>query len=157
MRLLGIDPGTATTGYGVIDKSACDKIQVITYGIIQTQADLSPDCRLQIIYHDVFNLIEEFMPDIMAIEQLFFFKNQKTIITVSQARGVILLAARECNIQIVEYTPLQVKQALTGYGKASKKEVQEMLKIMLDLDRIPSPDDAADAVAIALCHANTIF
>ena len=154
MRILGIDPGTATVGYGVVDQVACDENKAVNYGIVQTSPDLSTEDRLQIIYHDVSDLIKEFQPDVVAIEQLFFFKNQKTIITVAQARGVLLLAAKECGIKIAEYTPLQVKQALTGYGKADKSEVQAMVQRMLNLDKIPRPDDAADALAIALCYLN---
>lgn len=151
MRILGIDPGTATVGYGIIEINN-DKIIVINYGFIQTSSKSPMSERLGVIFNDIQTLIDTFKPDLMSIEELFFFKNAKTVISVSQARGVILLAAVQANIEIFEYTPLQVKVTLTGYGRADKNEVQNCVKDILELDEIPKPDDAADALAIALCH-----
>lgn len=152
MRILGIDPGTATTGYGIIEITDNGSIEVINYGIIQTTPKSPMSERLKIIFQDIQVLIENFKPDALSIEELFFFKNSKTVITVSQARGVVLLAASLANLEIAEYTPLQVKVTLTGYGRADKSEMQNCVKEMLDLKTIPKPDDAADALAIALCH-----
>lgn len=151
MRILGIDPGTATVGYGIIEVNN-DQIIVVNYGFIQTSSKSQMSHRLNIIYDDIKTLIDTFKPDLMSIEELFFFKNAKTVISVSQARGVILLAAVQANIEIFEYTPLQVKVTLTGYGRSDKNEVQNCVKDILELDEIPKPDDAADALAIALCH-----
>jgi crossover junction endodeoxyribonuclease RuvC len=152
MRILGIDPGTATTGYGIIDINDDDSITVINYGIIQTFPSETMPARLMAIFDDMQLLIDTYSPEIMSIETLFFFKNAKTVITVSQARGVILLAAQKAGLTIFEYTPLQVKITLTGYGRADKNEMQNSVKDLLDLEQIPKPDDAADALAIALCH-----
>jgi crossover junction endodeoxyribonuclease RuvC len=152
MKILGIDPGTATTGYGIIEVKDNDTISVLNYGVIQTfPVDAMPN-RLMCIFDDMQLLIDNFTPDIIVLEGLFFFKNAKTVITVSQARGVILLAAIKAGLTIYEYTPLQVKITLTGYGRADKREVQNCVKDLLELDEIPRPDDAADALAIALCH-----
>jgi crossover junction endodeoxyribonuclease RuvC len=152
MRILGIDPGTATTGYGIIEINDDESISVINYGIIQTYSSEEMPNRLMSIFDDMQLLIENFAPEIISIETLFFFKNAKTVISVSQARGVILLAAVKAGLTICEYTPLQVKITLTGYGRADKNEVQNSVKDLLDLEQIPKPDDAADALAIALCH-----
>ncbi|MFN4150374.1 MAG: crossover junction endodeoxyribonuclease RuvC [Candidatus Sericytochromatia bacterium] len=151
MRILGIDPGTATVGYGIIEVNN-DQIIVVNYGFIQTSSKSPMSNRLNVIYDDIKTLIDTFKQDLMSIEELFFFKNAKTVISVSQARGVILLAAVQANVEIFEYTPLQVKVTLTGYGRADKNEVQNCVKDILELDEIPKPDDAADALAIALCH-----
>lgn len=152
MVILGIDPGTATVGYGLIEVNKTDITRVINYGVIQTSSKLEMKDRLNIIFDDMNELIENFNPDTISIEQLFFFKNAKTVISVSQARGVILLSATRKKLDIYEYTPLQVKMALTGYGRADKSEVQNSVKDILNLDKIPKPDDAADALAIAICH-----
>jgi crossover junction endodeoxyribonuclease RuvC len=152
MRILGIDPGTATTGYGIIDIINNDTIEVVNYGVIHTTPQQIMSDRLKAIFDDMNYLIETFSPDIMAVEELFFFKNSKTVITVSQARGVILLAAANHQIEIKEYTPLEIKVTLTGYGRADKLEMQNTVTELLNLDEIPKPDDAADALAIALCH-----
>lgn len=152
MRILGIDPGTATTGYGIIDIIDNDVIDVVNYGVIHTTPDQPMPERLKAIFDDMNYLIENFKPEIMAIEELFFFKNSKTVITVSQARGVVLLAAANHGIEIKEYTPLEVKVTLTGYGRADKLEMQNTVTDLLNLEEIPKPDDAADALAIALCH-----
>lgn len=157
MRILGIDPGTATTGYGLIDIISIDVMEVVNYGVIQTSpSNIMPD-RLKAIFEDINYLLETFKPDVMAIEELFFFKNAKTVITVSQARGVLLVSAAIHNIAIAEYTPLQVKLSLTGYGRADKNEVQTTVMQLLNLEEVPKPDDAADALAIALCHHQHII
>ena len=155
MRVLGIDPGTAIVGYSIIDYQN-NKIQLIDYGCIYTNKEDSLSLRLEQVYLRVESLINLYKPDHMAIEELFFFKNQKTIISVAQARGVIILKAQLSGLDIYNYTPLQVKTGITGYGRANKKQVQEMTKIILKLNEIPKPDDAADAIAIAINHINTI-
>ena len=155
MRVLGIDPGTAIVGYSIIDYKN-NKIQLIDYGCIYTNKEDSLSLRLEQVYLRVESLINLYKPDHMAIEELFFFKNQKTIISVAQSRGVIILKAQWSGLDIYNYTPLQVKTGITGYGRASKKQVQEMTKIILKLSEIPKPDDAADAIAIAINHINTI-
>ncbi|MFN8673207.1 MAG: crossover junction endodeoxyribonuclease RuvC [Candidatus Sericytochromatia bacterium] len=157
MLVLGIDPGTATVGYGLLEIEGNDIKSILNYGIIQTPSKIPMQKRLKMIFDDMNELIETFKPDIMAIEELFFFKNSKTVITVSQARGVILLSATINNLEIYEYTPLQVKIALTGYGRADKNEVQNSVKDILNLEKIPKPDDAADALAIAICHQQHIM
>lgn len=155
MRVLGIDPGTAIVGYSIIDYKN-NKIQLIDYGCIYTNKEDSLSLRLEQVYLRVESLINLYKPDHMAIEELFFFKNQKTIISVAQSRGVIILKAQLSGLDIYNYTPLQVKTGITGYGRANKKQVQEMTKIILKLNEIPKPDDAADAIAIAINHINTI-
>lgn len=156
MRILGIDPGTATVGYGVLDCTGSGSKESLTYiasGIISTSKDLSPGSRLHIIRCDLLCLIEQFKPDVVAIESLFFFKNAKTVIPVAQARGVILEACEFKGVPTYNYTPMQVKMHLTGYGKSDKEQVQLMVAKLLDLSKIIKPDDAADAVAIAVCHS----
>ncbi len=152
MRILGIDPGTATVGWGVIEVIG-GKIELIGYGHISTAKELPLSKRLLEIATDIRDLLTHYSPDEAAIEELFFFKNQKTVISVGQARGAILLTLEEKNVIISGYTPLQVKQALTNYGRADKAQIQTMVKAILKLKEIPKPDDAADALAIALCHA----
>jgi len=152
--VLGIDPGTATTGYGLIGKKN-NALQVIDFGVITTSPKEESHYRLRRIHNGLSDLIKEFQPTDMAIEQLFFNTNTTTAITVGQARGVALLAAASPGITLGEYTPLQVKQAVTGYGGARKNQVQQMVKTVLSLGEIPRPDDAADALAIAICHINS--
>ncbi len=152
MRILGIDPGTATVGWGVIEIVG-GKTELLGYGHISTAKELPLSKRLLEIATDIRDLIAQYTPDEAAIEELFFFKNQKTVISVGQARGAILLTLEEKNVIISGYTPLQVKQALTNYGRADKTQIQMMVKAILKLKEIPQPDDAADAIAIALCHA----
>lgn len=155
MRILGIDPGTATVGYGVLDCSGGggkESLRYIASGIIRTSKEDAPGKRLHIIRCDLISLIEEFQPDIMAIESLFFFKNAKTLVPVAQARGVIMEAAASKGLEAVPYTPMQVKLHLTGFGKADKEMVQVMVKNLLELPQLIKPDDAADAVAVAICH-----
>jgi len=154
MRVLGIDPGYATVGYGIIDYDKA-KFSVVNYGAVTTAADIPFENRLAEIYNDLCEIIKSCRPGFMAVERVFFTTNQKTAIDVSQARGVILLAAVNNSVEIAEYTPLQVKQSVTGYGKAVKAQVQEMTKRILRLSAIPKPDDTADALAIAICHAHT--
>ena len=153
MILLGIDPGTATTGFGVIQKEK-GALQAIDCGVVSTPKTLPMSHRLNILYEDVVELIEKYHPSIIAVEKLFFARNVTTAIDVGQARGVILLAAQKADLQIVEYTPLQVKQAVTGYGQANKKQVQSMVQKLLKLKVLPKPDDAADALAIAICASS---
>lgn len=155
MIIIGIDPGTAIVGYGVI-KKINKNITPIDYGCILTQKELSMPQRLAKISDDLRILIEKYNPNEMAVEDLFFFKNLKTVISVSQARGVILATAVQAKIAVFEYTPLQVKQAICSYGRASKGQVQQMVKMVYGLKEIPKPDDAADALAVAFCHANTL-
>lgn len=155
MRILGIDPGTAIVGYSILDFKE-NKFNLIKYGCIFTDKELKMEDRLLIIFEELEKIITEFSPEFMAVEELFFFKNNKTVISVGQARGVILLAGRKHNLKIESYTPLQVKMGITGYGKAEKKQIQLMVKRILNLKEIPKPDDAADAIAVAITHANNL-
>ena len=153
MRILGIDPGLATIGYALVDKEN-NSFKVLEYGVIKTSADKENIERLEIIHRNIQELIEEFKPEQMAVEELFFNKNVKTAIKVGQARGVILLAGSQAGIKVAEYTPLQIKQAVVGYGRADKRQVQQMVKSLLNLVELPKPDDAADALAISICHGH---
>ncbi|HUT96162.1 MAG TPA: crossover junction endodeoxyribonuclease RuvC [Candidatus Paceibacterota bacterium] len=153
MIILGIDPGTAITGYGIIEKG--EKLEMIKYGCIKTTTDLSTAERLNKLHAELEKLIKKYKPEIVAVEDIFFFKNLKTAIKVSQARGVILLAIAQSKIRVAEYTPLQIKQAVACYGRAEKSQVQKMVKVLLDLREIPKPDDAADALAVAICCAHS--
>ena len=152
MRILGIDPGYAIVGYGVIEFSG-GRYYAIDYGAVTTEPDTPFPRRLQQIYTGLQSVIIKNDPDAVSIERLYFQNNQKTAIDVAQARGVILLAAQNSNIPVSEYTPLQVKMAGTGYGQAHKPQVMEMTRRLLKLDKVPKPDDTADALAIAICHA----
>lgn len=152
MIILGIDPGTATTGFGVIEEIA-GKINLVEYGIISTKPNQGLEYRLEQISNELTKIIKKHQPQEVAVEELFFTNNAKTAIAVGQARGVILLTARQNNVSLFEYTPLQVKNAVCGYGGADKAQVQKMVKMLLSLTEIPKPDDAADAVAIAICHS----
>lgn len=155
MIILGIDPGTATTGYGVIEyqKKAQKQMHCLNYGIIQTSLKDDTGTRLKSLSFDLNEILKRHKPELVAIESLFFFKNLKTAIPVSQARGVIIYTIAKRNVPIVEYTPLQAKIAVTGYGHATKNQVQKMVMNILELDKLPKPDDAADALAIAICCA----
>lgn len=155
MRILGIDPGIAIVGFGVVDKNG-NRYSTVEYGAITTPAHTPLENRLKTIYDEMTLLIANFRPDAMSVEELFFNSNAKTAIAVGQARGVIILSAVENGVPIYEYTPLQVKQALTGYGRASKMQIQQMMRTMLGLSEIPKPDDVADALAIAVCHGNSV-
>lgn len=155
MIILGMDPGLATSGYGVISYIG-NKFELIKYGTVETESKLDFPLRLKIIYDSYIELIQNYKPDAIAIEELFFNKNVKTAIAVGQARGVHLLAAVNSNIPLYEYTPLQIKQGIVGYGRAQKRQVQEMVKLFLNMDNIPKPDDAADGLAVAICHAHSL-
>jgi crossover junction endodeoxyribonuclease RuvC len=154
MRILGIDPGYAIMGYGILDYTG-NKFKVVEYGSIETDAGTPMPERLRILYNDLTNVINEFRPDEAAIEELFFNSNAKTAIMVGEARGIALLACVQSGLEIFEYTPLQIKQSLVGYGRAEKKQVQSMVKIILNLKEVPKPDDTADAIAAAICHAHS--
>lgn len=155
MRVLGIDPGLATVGFGVLDTDGRGNAVAVSHGVILTPKTESIPVRLAMIEDDLKKLIAKYQPQEIALEELFFNDNQKTAINVAQARGVILLTCvKECG-RLYEYTPLQIKQALTGYGRAEKRQIQEMVKTMLKLKAVPKPDDAADAVAVALTHVFT--
>lgn len=153
MRILGIDPGIATTGYGVIDSDGVT-YRPIDYGTINTLPSCPTSTRLVEIFDAANCLIEQYKPDAIAIEELFFNKNVRTALIVGHARGVLVLAAARQSIPLFEYTPLQVKQSVVGYGRAKKNQVQEMVRLLLKLNHIPKPDDAADALAVAICHIN---
>ena len=155
MRILGIDPGYAIIGYGVIEYDGV-RFHTVGYGAITTApGEPFPD-RLKAIYDDMIAVIEKYKPDCMAIERLYFNTNTTTAIDVAQARGVIVLAAKSSDLDISEYTPLQVKQAITGYGRAEKHQVMEMVKSLLALSSVPKPDDTADALALAICHGHSV-
>ena len=155
MIILGFDPGLATLGYGVIRKEQMRGAEVLDYGVICTPKDENLAVRLCMLEQGIKQVIAKFRPDEIAVEELFFAKNVKTGIAVAHARGVLLLTAnKECGM-LYEYTPLQIKQALTGYGRADKNQIQQMVKTFLGLKAVPKPDDAADALAVALCHAQT--
>ena len=154
MRILGIDPGYAIVGYGIVD-SVLSRFTVIDYGVITTPAKIPIEDRLHMIYTEMCELVRKYKPEAMAIEELFFNSNHTTAIPVAEARGVILLVAKQFKIEVFEYTPLQVKQAVVGYGRAEKKQVIMMTTTLLGLKAPPKPDDAADALAIAICHGNT--
>lgn len=154
LRVLGIDPGTATTGWAILEEKN-GKIAPLAYGHINTDSKKSDDERILEISKDLKKIIKKYQPEEAGVEEIFFFKNQKTIITVAQARGAILLTLRLNNVKVSNYTPLQVKQAITGYGRAEKKQMQLMTKNILNLEKLPKPDDTADAIAIAICHINS--
>ncbi len=155
MRILGIDPGYGITGFGVVDTQR-GQSRLVTCGAITTLAGMDFSARLEIIYEDMRSLLEKTKPDAVAIEELFFGQNVTTGIGVAQSRGVILLAIRQAGLEVTSYKPSQVKQAVVGYGNATKHQVQDMTKRLLGLEQMPKPDDAADAIAIALCHARSI-
>lgn len=151
MRILGLDPGTATTGYGIIDVIDGD-LSAVTYGVITTSPKRSTPQRLQTIYQELNQLLEKYQPNAAAIEELFFGRNITTAITVGQARGVLMLALANANLPISEYSPPRIKDAVTGYGKANKAQVQLMVRNLLNLEETPRPDDAADGLAVAITH-----
>lgn len=154
MRILGLDPGIATIGFGIIDVNK-GKNQLVNCGVITTPAHTKLSDRLEQIYDDTVSLLQTFKPDAVSIEELFFNTNITTGISVAHGRGVLLLACQKFGVRIYEYTPLQVKQSVAGYGRAEKKQVMEMVKRLCNLQAVPKPDDAADAVALALCHARS--
>ncbi|SMB95735.1 Holliday junction endonuclease RuvC [Desulfonispora thiosulfatigenes DSM 11270] len=153
MIILGIDPGTAITGFGIISVEG-NKFIPIDYGCIYTESTLDLEKRLEKIYNHVNLLLDKYKPNEMAVEELFFNKNVKTALSVGQARGAILLAGALKGLKVNSYTPLQIKQGVVGYGRAQKNQVQQMVKVLLNLKEIPKPDDAADAIAVAICHAH---
>lgn len=154
MRILGIDPGTGILGFGVIDVDK-GNLQLVDAGVIRTPVKEDDAVRLQTIYEEITDIIVDTKPAVMSVEKLFFAQNVTTAMTVAQARGVVLLAGKQANLEIHEYTPLQIKQALTGYGRAEKKQIQEMVRVILKLKVVPKPDDAADALAAAITHSMT--
>lgn len=155
MIILGIDPGLAIVGYSIIEYKG-SQFKPLEYGAITTDSKTLFPERVKIIYKELLSIIDEYKPDDLAIEELFFNKNVKTAIKVGQARGVEILAAANRGLDIYEYTPLQIKQATVGYGRAEKHQVQEMVKMLLNLKKTPKPDDVADALAVAICHASSI-
>lgn len=154
MRILGIDPGTGILGFGIIEASK-GKVQLVDAGVIRTPVHEDDAVRLLTIYEELTDIIAQTKPAIMSVEKLFFAKNVTTAITVAQARGVVLLTGQQVGIPIFEYTPMQIKQAITGYGRADKKQMQEMVRVILQLKEVPQPDDAADALAAAITHSMT--
>ena len=152
MRIIGIDPGYAIMGYGVIEKNGNNHVP-LAYGVITTDKDMSMPDRLKVLYNGLMDVIAEYQPDEASIEQLYFNTNQTTAIFVGQARGVAILACANNGVSIYEYTPLQIKTSITGYGRAEKKQMQNMVRVYLGLEEIPKPDDAADALAAAICHS----
>ncbi len=152
---LGIDPGTATTGFGLVRLEPDGSLVAVKYGVILTPKDASAPARLEMLYNDLSDLLREYHPDTAAVEKLFFSRNVTTALAVGQARGVVMLCMQQAGIEPFEYTPNEIKQAVAGYGGAQKKQIQEMVRALLQLDSIPKPDDAADALAIAITHLNT--
>lgn len=150
MRILGLDPGLAILGFGIIDEEG-NKLKLVDYGIINSEPDITFPERLKLLYDDLDFLINRYKPDIVAVEELFYNRNATTAIKVAQARGVQVLCCQQHDLPLYEFTPLQVKQTITGYGRADKKQVQLMVKNLLNMDQMPQPDDAADAIAIAIC------
>lgn len=153
MRILGIDPGYAILGWGVIDMKG-NHFKVVDYGAVTTDSKMEMPDRLKVLYNSLMDIITEYEPDVASIEELFFNTNAKTAILVGQARGVAVLACANSGLEIEEYTPLQIKQGLVGYGRAEKKQVQQMVKTILNLKEVPKPDDTADALAAAVCHGH---
>ena len=153
MRILGIDPGTGILGFGIIEANG-QKAQLVDAGVIRTPVKEDDAIRLQTIYEELTDIIVQTKPTVMSVEKLFFARNVTTAMTVAQARGVVLLCGRQAGLELFEYTPMQIKQAITGYGRADKKQMQEMVRVLLGLAVIPRPDDAADALAAALTHAS---
>ncbi len=154
LLIMGIDPGIAILGYGLLEYKG-NSFKVLDYGAVTTKAGTPMSERLAIIHAQLVELVEKYKPEAFAVEELFFNKNVKTAITVAHARGVAIVAATNLGVPIFEYTPLQVKQAVVGYGRADKKQVQQMVKVLLNLKEVPKPDDVADALAVAICHANS--
>jgi crossover junction endodeoxyribonuclease RuvC len=155
MRVIGFDPGLATTGYGIIAEEEDSTIRSIEFGVISTPAKLSEGERLTILYKKIKEIICKHVPDCGAVEKIYFQQNVTNALSVGQARGIILLAMAELNLPVGEYSPLEVKQAVTGYGRAEKSQIQRMVMTLLQLSNIPKPDDAADALSVAICHINS--
>lgn len=155
MKILGIDPGMAIVGYAMIEAGDNGIIELLTSGSIQTDKKLDDSKRLLEIYNDLSQIVDKYKPDCASVEKLFFFKNQKTVIPVAEARGVILTVLEKFGIPTFGYTPMEVKQVLTGYGRAEKKEVEQMVKLTLEAENLPKLDDTVDAIAIAICHSRS--
>jgi crossover junction endodeoxyribonuclease RuvC len=155
MRIIGIDPGTGILGFGIIEANGT-KVQLVDAGVIRTPVHEDDAIRLQTIYEELTDIIVQTKPVMMSVEKLFFARNVTTAMTVAQARGVVLLCGQQAGLKLYEYTPMQIKQSVTGYGKADKKQMQEMVRVLLGLKEIPRPDDAADALAAALTHAAVV-
>ncbi|MDB5163518.1 MAG: Holliday junction resolvase [Candidatus Saccharibacteria bacterium] len=156
MRILGIDPGTGILGFGIIDAHGA-KLELVDAGVIRTPVKQPDAERLFTIYNELTEIVKEFKPEVLAVEKLFFARNVTTAMSVSQARGIVLLLGQQHGMELHEYTPMQIKQALTGYGKAEKKQIQEMVRVVLKLKEIPKPDDCADALAAAICYSSSII
>lgn len=152
MLVLGIDPGLAITGYGFIEVNQHHEYSCVNYGVIRTESGLTDPERLVVIYNTLTDLIHHHQPDTSTVEKLFFQRNVKTALSVGQARGVVMLALAQANIPIYEYTPNEIKQTISGYGNAGKRQIQRMVQTLLNLNELPNPDDAADALAVAICH-----
>ena len=155
MAVIGIDPGTALTGYGIVEELGDGSLRAIDYGVFRTNANEAPEIRLRSLFEQLNSLLLLHSLECAAVEKLFFQRNVKTALSVGQARGVIMLSLTLANKQIFEYNPMDVKQSVVGYGRADKKQVQQMVKVLLGLDSIPEPDDAADALAVAICHIHS--
>jgi crossover junction endodeoxyribonuclease RuvC len=155
MLVIGIDPGTATTGYGLVREDESGSLSVIDYGVIATSADLPMPQRLLELHRRLSEILLLHRPESSAVEKLFFQRNVRTAISVGQGRGVVLLTLAQADLSVAEYTPLEIKQAVAGYGGADKNQVQQMVRALLNLDDVPKPDDAADALAVAICHLHT--
>ncbi|MCD4803722.1 MAG: crossover junction endodeoxyribonuclease RuvC [Anaerolineales bacterium] len=153
--VIGIDPGTAITGYGIVQEKENGELEWIAHGVVTTPSDWDDPKRLLELYQKLCEILSTYKPDCCAVEKLFFQKNVKTAISVGQGRGAALIAAAASELPVGEYTPLEVKQAVVGYGSADKQQVQQMVKVLLDLSEIPQPDDAADALAVAICHLHS--
>jgi len=153
MRILGIDPGTGILGFGVIDMDAKGKVTMLDAGVIRTPVKQPDSDRLLTIFDELTEIIKDQRPDVMSVEKLFFAQNVTTAMSVSQARGVVLLCGKQHQLELHEYTPQEIKMALTGYGRADKKQMQEMVRVVLGLKEVPKPDDCADALAAAICHS----
>lgn len=156
MRILGIDPGTGILGFGLVDIDSKGKASLVDAGVIRTPVNQADSDRLATIYDELHEIITEHEPQVMAVEKLFFAQNVTTAMSVAQARGVVLLCGKQHKLELFEYTPLQIKQSLTGYGRADKKQIQEMVRVVLSLKEIPKPDDCADALACAITHSMTV-
>lgn len=155
MRVIGIDPGTAITGWGIVEEFASSELTLVAYGVVTTPAKTPLADRLKTIYAELTSIVAEYQPDTSAVEMLFFSRNTTTALSVGHGRGVAMLALAQADLPIFEYKPLEIKQAITGYGGADKKQVQRMVQLLLNLAEIPKPDDAADALAIAICHLHS--
>ena len=155
MAVIGIDPGTALTGYGIVEELGNQSLQIIDFGVIRTESTDKPEIRLKKIFTQLNEILSIYKPETGAVEKLFFQRNTRTAMSVGQARGVAILSLAEAGLSIYEYGPVEIKQAVVGYGRASKNQVQQMVKMLLNLQEIPKPDDAADALAVAICHIHS--